>query len=73
MNKLSYLEKLLDGVEVEWLTAAEIFNIKNGYTPSKAKKEFWEDGTMWIGDQLENTPYPAGNIEIVCTSTSVED
>ncbi|EEK43849.1 Molybdopterin-converting factor subunit 2 [Bacillus cereus m1293] len=24
------------------------------------KKEFWEDGTMWIGDQLENTPYPAG-------------
>ena len=24
------------------------------------KKEFWEDGTMWIGDQLENTPYPDG-------------
>ena len=24
------------------------------------EKEFWEDGTMWIGDQLENTPYPAG-------------
>ncbi|MED2513560.1 molybdenum cofactor biosynthesis protein MoaE, partial [Bacillus thuringiensis] len=24
------------------------------------KKEFWEDGTMWIGDQLENTPYPEG-------------
>ncbi|EHD7836329.1 restriction endonuclease subunit S [Escherichia coli] len=46
MNKLSYLEKLLDGVEVEWLTAAEIFNIKNGYTPSKAKKEFWEDGNI---------------------------
>lgn len=46
MNKLSYLEKLLDGVEVEWLTAAEIFNIKNGYTPSKAKKEFWEEGNI---------------------------
>lgn len=46
MNKLSYLAKLLDGVEVEWLTAAEIFNIKNGYTPSKAKKEFWEDGNI---------------------------
>ncbi|HGS6792469.1 TPA: hypothetical protein ACMEVT_004943 [Klebsiella pneumoniae] len=44
MSELSYLEKLLDGAEVEWLTAAEIFNIKNGYTPSKAKKEFWEDG-----------------------------
>lgn len=24
------------------------------------KKEFWEDGTMWIGDQLENTTYPEG-------------
>ena len=23
-------------------------------------KEFWEDGTMWIGDRLENTPYPEG-------------
>lgn len=34
MSELSYLEKLLDGAEVEWLTAAEIFNIKNGYTPS---------------------------------------
>ena len=46
MSEMSYLEKLLDGVEVEWLTAAEIFNIKNGYTPSKAKKEFWEDGNI---------------------------
>ena len=24
------------------------------------KKEFWEDGTAWIGDQLENVPYPTG-------------
>ncbi|KOS26508.1 molybdopterin (MPT) converting factor, subunit 2 [Bacillus anthracis] len=24
------------------------------------KKEFWEDGTIWIGDQLEKTPYPDG-------------
>ncbi|PEK99741.1 molybdenum cofactor biosynthesis protein MoaE [Bacillus sp. AFS017336] len=24
------------------------------------KKEFWEDGTMWIGDQLENTAYQDG-------------
>ncbi|KAA0779427.1 MULTISPECIES: molybdopterin synthase catalytic subunit MoaE [Bacillus cereus group] len=24
------------------------------------KKEFWEDGMMWIGDQLENTAYPEG-------------
>ena len=24
------------------------------------KKEFWEDGTLWIGDQLETTTYPEG-------------
>ncbi|MGG5736293.1 MULTISPECIES: molybdenum cofactor biosynthesis protein MoaE [Bacillus cereus group] len=24
------------------------------------KKEFWEDGTEWIEDQLENTPYQEG-------------
>jgi molybdopterin synthase catalytic subunit len=24
------------------------------------KKEIWEDGESWIGDQLEKTPYPEG-------------
>lgn len=24
------------------------------------KKEYWEDGTAWIGDQLQNVPYPTG-------------
>ncbi|MBM7698565.1 molybdenum cofactor biosynthesis protein MoaE [Kurthia huakuii] len=24
------------------------------------KKEHWEDGTAWIGDQLENVPYLSG-------------
>lgn len=24
------------------------------------KKEHWEDGEAWIGDQLENVPYPKG-------------
>lgn len=24
------------------------------------KKEHWEDGESWIGDQLENVPYPEG-------------
>ncbi|WP_134026708.1 molybdenum cofactor biosynthesis protein MoaE [Lysinibacillus sp. YR326] len=28
------------------------------------KKEYWEDGTEWIGDQLENVPYPKGNPSI---------
>lgn len=29
------------------------------------KKEHWEDGTAWIGDQLENVPYPNGRPEEV--------
>ncbi len=28
------------------------------------KKEYWEDGTEWIGDQLENVPYPKGEPSI---------
>ncbi|WP_243292293.1 molybdenum cofactor biosynthesis protein MoaE [Bacillus sp. FJAT-47783] len=24
------------------------------------KKEHWEDGEMWVGDQLETTAYPSG-------------
>ncbi|MBT9282071.1 MAG: molybdenum cofactor biosynthesis protein MoaE [Hydrogenibacillus schlegelii] len=24
------------------------------------KKEFWEDGSFWVGDQLERIPYPDG-------------
>ncbi|EFO3147371.1 hypothetical protein DP907_19410 [Escherichia coli O19] len=45
-EKSIYLEKLLDGVEVEWIPVSELFQIKNGYTPSKSKKEFWENGTI---------------------------
>lgn len=28
------------------------------------KKEHWEDGETWVGDQLENVPYPSGKPEI---------
>ncbi|MCH7013947.1 restriction endonuclease subunit S [Escherichia coli] len=46
MSELSYLEKLLDGVEVEWLPLSKVFNLRNGYTPSKTKKEFWANGDI---------------------------
>ncbi|EJK1969273.1 TPA: restriction endonuclease subunit S [Klebsiella pneumoniae] len=46
MSEMSYLEKLLDGVEVEWLSLSKVFNLRNGYTPSKTKKEFWENGDI---------------------------
>lgn len=38
MSELSYLEKLMDGVEVEWLPLSKVFNLRNGYTPSKTKR-----------------------------------
>ncbi|ELY2473626.1 restriction endonuclease subunit S [Cronobacter sakazakii] len=45
-EKPIYLEKLLDGVEVEWLPLSKVFNLRNGYTPSKTKKEFWANGDI---------------------------
>lgn len=46
MSDVSFMEKLLEGVEVEWKPLSEVFNLKNGYTPSKSKKEFWENGNV---------------------------
>ena len=43
---ITYIEKLLNGQPVEWKTLDEVFCIRNGYTPSKANKEFWEGGTI---------------------------
>lgn len=46
MSKLEQLinELCPDGVEYKYLD--KIFNIKNGYTPSKKKKEYWENGNI---------------------------
>ena len=47
-----YLDNLLNfnrggyQAEVRWMKMSEVFEIRNGYTPSKAKKEFWEGGTI---------------------------
>lgn len=46
-----YLDNLLSfnsegQAEVRWMKMSEVFEIRNGYTPSKAKKEFWEGGTI---------------------------
>ena len=38
------IEKLIDALcpdSVEFKALWDVFNIKNGYTPSKAKSEFW--------------------------------
>lgn len=31
---------------VTWMKMSEIFDMRNGYTPSKANAEFWENGTI---------------------------
>jgi len=43
-----YREQLLtfkEG-EVEWKRLGEIFDLKNGYTPSKSNQGYWKDGTI---------------------------
>ncbi|HEZ2306295.1 TPA: restriction endonuclease subunit S, partial [Neisseria meningitidis] len=29
-----------------WKTLGEVFDLKNGYTPSKSNKEYWENGSI---------------------------
>ena len=52
-----FLEKLLDGVEVEWVPLGEVCDVRNGYTPSKVNPEFWKDGTIpWFRmEDIRNT------------------
>ncbi|MBD5164422.1 restriction endonuclease subunit S [Helicobacter sp.] len=52
-NKLLSKEELAKRGEVKLMSLGEVFHIKNGYTPSKAKKEYWENGTIpWF--RMEN-------------------
>lgn len=50
MSELSYLEKLLDGAEVEWLPLGQVAKkIYSGGTPDTKKNEYWENGTVpWM-------------------------
>ncbi|GAA8489228.1 restriction endonuclease subunit S [Helicobacter pylori] len=46
---MNHIEKLLQTLApkgVEFKTLEEVFEIKNGYTPSKKNPEFWEKGTI---------------------------
>lgn len=58
-----------EGVKgVEWKKLGEIFEIRNGYTPSKANKEYWENGTIpWfrMEDIRENGHILAESIQYV--------
>jgi type I restriction enzyme S subunit len=43
-----YRNQLLnfEGKEVEWIPFEDCFEMKNGYTPSKSKSEYWNNGTI---------------------------
>ncbi|MGT0108712.1 restriction endonuclease subunit S [Helicobacter pylori] len=46
MHKIERLLQTLTPKGVEFKTLEEVFEIKNGYTPSKNNPEFWENGTI---------------------------
>lgn len=46
MSKLEQLINELCPDGVEYRPLKELFDLKNGYTPSKAKEEYWKNGTI---------------------------
>ena len=46
-NKLLTFDKIGGGTQsVTWMKMSEMFDIRNGYTPSKANMAYWENGTI---------------------------
>jgi type I site-specific deoxyribonuclease len=37
---------MIQTASVEWKPLGEVFDLKNGYTPSKSIKEYWENGSI---------------------------
>lgn len=46
MNRLDELIHRYCPNGVEFLTLSELFDTRNGYTPSRSNKEYWENGTV---------------------------
>ena len=46
MSKIDDLIKELCPNGVEWKKLGEVFDMRNGYTPSKANPEFWTNGNI---------------------------
>ncbi|VVQ19333.1 hypothetical protein PS934_04799 [Pseudomonas fluorescens] len=46
MSGVDFLDKLLDGVAVEWKPIVEVFHLRNGYTPSKSNSDYWKNGSI---------------------------
>ena len=65
-QKISVIARGGHSYEIQWKTMREIFEMRNGYTPSKNKPEFWENGTIpWfrMEDIRENGRILADSIQ----------
>ena len=45
-SKAKKLIEMIQTASVEWKPLGEVFDLKNGYTPSKSVKEYWENGSI---------------------------
>lgn len=73
MSSVDFMDKLLNGVAVEWKSISEIFDLKNGYTPSKSNNEYWEGGAIpWfrMDDIRENGQILSDSLQKVSVSAS---
>ncbi len=65
MNQIQQLINQMCPNGVEWKTFGEVFETRNGYTPSTNNQEFWDDGTIpWfkMEDIRENGRILSGSI-----------
>ena len=43
---MSEILEMIKNEKVEWKKIEDIFDIRTGYTPSKSKKDYWENGDV---------------------------
>lgn len=64
MSTMNFMEKLLDGVEVECKAMGDVCHVASGGTPSTVKKEYWDNGDIpWLKSESCNNEsvYAADN------------
>ena len=71
MSSMNFMEKLLDGVEVECKAMGDVCHVASGGTPSTVKKEYWDNGDIpWLKSESCNNEsvYAADNFITELTS-----
>ena len=54
---LAHYESILEGSDIEFMRVDDLFNIRNGYTPSKSESSYWSGGTIpwFVMDDLRQS------------------